>query len=150
MPSSQPGILSATNIEELQDQLNQIFKDVYSFIDIAMRYDGKGVMQTLDNGGLGVDASAFDGLLQITGGVANAVTVGTGLQIAANVLKIKQQAHIANAGAVSALAVGVGADLINMAAFNTALGTLVTEINAIKTKLNDVVAALQTAEILAP
>lgn len=62
---------------------------------------------------------------------------------------VKQQAHEADVAAVSAISAASGADSIDRAAFNTALGTLVTEINAIKTKVNNILAKLESAEILA-
>ena len=61
----------------------------------------------------------------------------------------KRQAHLADAAAVSAIACGSGTDSIDLAAFNTSLGTLVTEINAIKTVLNTLLSRLETAEVLA-
>lgn len=68
IPSSQPALLSATNLDELQDELNKIFKDIYSFIDIAMRYDGKGVIESLKYGGLGRDVSASSAIIGIADG----------------------------------------------------------------------------------
>lgn len=47
-----------------------------------------------------------------------------------------QQLYIAPAAAVSAISTSAGTDTIDKAAFDTALGTLVTEINAIKDVLN--------------
>ena len=47
-----------------------------------------------------------------------------------------QQPYIAPAVAVSAISTSAGTDTIDKAAFDTALGTLVTEINAIKDVLN--------------
>ena len=47
-----------------------------------------------------------------------------------------QQPYIAPAAAVSAISTSAGTDTIDKAAFDTALGTLVTEINAIKDVLN--------------
>lgn len=61
---------------------------------------------------------------------------------------VKQQSHLADASAVSAVTCGSGSDHIDLTAFNTSLGTLVTEINAIKTVLNNLIAKLETAEIL--
>ena len=62
---------------------------------------------------------------------------------------VKTQTHEADAAAVSAISAASGADSIDRAALNTALGTLVTEINAIKTKLNNVISKLESADILA-
>jgi hypothetical protein len=161
LPSSKPVSISAqfNDWEELKRQLNYALSDVYHLLDYALGYDNKGVMIKMVNGGLGKDVSGFSGLVQITGGTANEITVGTGLQIASSILKIKPQAAEANltadAAAVSALDTGTGTDHINKAAFDTALGTLVTEVNALKdeingtiTKLNNVLAKLRLAEVL--
>ena len=47
-----------------------------------------------------------------------------------------QQAYISPAVAISAISTSAGTDTIDKAAFDTALGTLVTEINAVKDVLN--------------
>ena len=162
MPSSKPIAITAqyNDWEELKRQLNYAFSDVYHLLDYSLGYDNKGIMTRLENGGLGEDVSAFAGLVQITGGETNEITIGTGLQIASSILKIKQQVAeadlIADAAAVSGLTLTVGTDSVDMAEFNTALGTLVTEINALKdeinstiTKLNNTLAKLRLAEVLA-
>jgi hypothetical protein len=85
--------------------------------------------------------------------VANTLTVAVkikaayGIDVDADGLKLKQQSHIADAAAVSALSLVAGADTVDMAAFNTALGTLVTEINAIKTAVNTILTNMEGAEI---
>jgi len=61
----------------------------------------------------------------------------------------KRQDHLADAAAVSSISCPSGSDSIDLAAFNTSLGTLVTEINAIKTVLNTLLSRLETAEVLA-
>jgi hypothetical protein len=60
-----------------------------------------------------------------------------------------QQSAEADAAAVSAIALSAGADTVDLAAFNTALTTLVTEINALKTKLNNALAKLRTHGLIA-
>ena len=83
------------------------------------------------------------------------LAVGYGLTVTGDsgtktvTFSVKQQAHIADAVAVSAVTCGAGADSIDRTAFNASLGTLVTEINAIKTVLNTLLARIETAEILA-
>ena len=74
---------------------------------------------------------------------------GYGIDIDSDGLKLKKQSHLADAVAVSALTLGAGSDSVDIATFNTALTTLVTEINAVKDVLNTLLARLETAEILA-
>jgi hypothetical protein len=62
---------------------------------------------------------------------------------------VKQQAHEAGVAAVSAISAASGADSIDRAALNLAFGTLVTEVNALKTKINNILSKLESAEILA-
>jgi len=70
-----------------------------------------------------------------------------GIDVDADGLKLLKQSHIADAAAVSALTLNAGADSVDRAAFNTALGTLVTEINAIKTVVNSILSNLENAKI---
>ena len=62
-------------------------------------------------------------------------------------MKLLKQSHIADAVAVSALTLNAGADSVDRAAFNTVLGTLVTEINAIKTVVNTTLTNMENARI---
>ena len=64
-------------------------------------------------------------------------------------ISVMQQTHITDANAISSLSLGAGSDQVDRAGFNAKLSTLRTEINAIKNKLNNVIQALETAEILA-
>jgi len=61
---------------------------------------------------------------------------------------LSKQAAPASASAVSSITCNAGADQIDRGAFNTALGTLVTEINAIKDVLNTLITDLQSTNIL--
>ncbi len=149
MPSSQPNPIAATTIEELVRVLNYLVKDIYANLDTALQLDGKGVIVRLNLGGLGKDVSGFDGLIQITGGTSSAVTVGTGLEIASAVLKVKQQAVEADVAAISALTIPAGANTLNLASFQTLIDTMITEMNAVKTKVNNILAKLRLSEELA-
>jgi hypothetical protein len=60
-----------------------------------------------------------------------------------------RQTAEADAGAVSAISLGTGSDQVDRATFNTNLTTLVTEINAIKTTLNNLLAKLRTHGLIA-
>jgi len=64
-------------------------------------------------------------------------------------LKLKQQAAISDASAISAMTLDTGADHVDRAGFNTKLGTLKTEIDAIKDTLNGVIHALEALEGIA-
>ena len=136
------------SLEQLQEQLKLILSDIYYQLDIALGLDGKGEIIPSSRGGLGVDASGFSGLVRISSGDGVDTTVGTGLQVASNVLKIKNQAAEADVAAVSSITAGAGTDHLDLAAFNTALGTMVTEINAIRTKLNNLLAILRLTEAI--
>jgi len=71
-----------------------------------------------------------------------------GLNASKEIVSVTKQAHEADAAAVSAISLGAGADTVDRATFNTALGTLVTETNAIKTTLNSVLAKLEALNLL--
>jgi hypothetical protein len=60
-----------------------------------------------------------------------------------------QQAAEGDAAAVSAISLGAGGDTVDRATFNTDLGTLVTEINVVKTTLNNLLAKLRTHGLIA-
>jgi hypothetical protein len=60
-----------------------------------------------------------------------------------------QQAAEADAAAVSSISLDSGSDSVDRAAFNTSLGTLVSEINALKTTVNSLLAKLRTHGIIA-
>ncbi len=149
MPSSQPNPIAATTTEELVRILNYLVKDIYSNLDTALQLDGKGVIVRLNLGGLGKDVSAFDGLVRITGGISSAITVGAGLEIASAVLKVKQQAVEADVAAITALTIPTGVDHVNLASFQTLVNTMITEMNAVKTKVNNILAKLRLSEELA-
>lgn len=72
------------------------------------------------------------------------IPTGQGYKVAGIKVVTDQQAVEADVGAVSAISLGAGADTVDIATFNAALVTLVAEINAIKTKLNNVLAKLRT------
>ncbi len=89
MPSSKPAPLSFINDDELRDQLNFVLDDIYSKLDFALELDNKGIMQLLTYGGLGKDVSGFNGLLQVSLGETNEITIGDYLQIISNKLSVK-------------------------------------------------------------
>lgn len=62
-----------------------------------------------------------------------------GIQVLTN-----QQAAESDAAAVSAISLGAGADTVDRTTFNTDLSTLVTEVNAIRTTLNNLLSKLRT------
>ena len=72
-----------------------------------------------------------------------------GIDADADGLKLNKQAAIADASAISAISLDAGADSVNRAGFNTQLGTLKTEIDAIRDTLNDVIHALEALEGIA-
>ena len=85
--------------------------------------------------------------------VANTLTVAVkikanyGIDVDVDGLKLKKQSHIADAAAVSALSLAAGADTVDMAAFNTELTTMVTQINAVKNVVNTILTNMEGAEI---
>ena len=60
-----------------------------------------------------------------------------------------RQAAEGDAGAVSAITLNAGTDLVDRAAFNTALSSMVTEMNGIKSTLNSLLAKLRTHGLIA-
>lgn len=72
------------------------------------------------------------------------VPAGQGYQVGGTQVVGGQQVAEGDVAAVSAIAAGAGADTIDLANLNIDLGTLVTEINAIKTTLNNLLAKLRT------
>jgi len=69
---------------------------------------------------------------------------GQALQVNSTQVVGSQQSAEADVAAVSAITVSTGTDTIGIAGTNTSLSTLVGEINAIKTKLNNLLAKLRT------
>jgi hypothetical protein len=119
----------------------------------------------VDSNGLYVSSSAYgfgtincpagnDPVADATNDTLNLVA-GTGVTITGDsatdsiAFSVKQQAHEPDAAAVSAISAASGADSIDRAVLNLALGTLVTEVNALKTKINNILSKLESAEILA-
>jgi hypothetical protein len=90
MPETMSANLSANpgDWETLLRQLNYTFQDIYSKLDQAFGYRG-GIVQSLQYGGLGVDVSAYSGLVGISGGAAQQITVGLGLQLLSQILSAK-------------------------------------------------------------
>lgn len=77
------------------------------------------------------------------GGTVN-IPTGQAYQVNGTQVVTDQQAAEANAAAISAISVNAGADQIDRTTFNNDLATLVTEINAIRTTLNNLLAKLRT------
>ncbi len=110
---------------------------------ITLTYNDAANTLTIDvkiksDNGIGVDAN----------GLYVKLKSGYGIDVDSNGLKLKQQSAVPDASAVSAISLGAGADTVDMATFNTDLGSLVTEINSIKDTLNTIIARLEGAEIL--
>jgi hypothetical protein len=74
------------------------------------------------------------------------VNIPTGEAYQVNSIQVvtDQQAAESDAAAISAITLGAGADTVDRTTFNTDLGTLVTEINAIRTTLNNLLSKLRT------
>lgn len=151
MPSLKPISfnIAPNQWDELIHTIEFAFQDVYHLLDYALGRDGKGVTIKLEHGGLGEDVSGYAGLVQITGGEANEISIGLGLKIDSNSLQVKQQAHQADVSEISGLLAGAGSDTLNISTFNTALATLVTEINAVRSSHNALIKALEDAQTLA-
>lgn len=77
---------------------------------------------------------------------SGSINIPTGQGYNVNGTKVvgNQQAAESDAGAITAISVSAGADTIDLTTFNTDLGTLVTEIGAIRTTLNNLLAKLRT------
>ena len=71
------------------------------------------------------------------------VPTGEGYRVNSIQVVTDQQAAESDVGAVSAIALGAGGDSVDRTTFNTDLSTLVTEINAIRTTLNNLLAKLR-------
>ena len=69
---------------------------------------------------------------------------GQALQINSTQVVGGQQSAEADVAAVSSITVSIGSDTMGIAGTNASLATLVSEINAIKTKLNNLLAKLRT------
>jgi hypothetical protein len=151
MPSSMPNKLSAQSLEELQRQLNFIIHDIYGKLDEALGLDNRGSVTPLRLGGLGEDVSDFSGLIKISDGGTKEVTVGTGLEITASeVLQIDAQTAELDVGTVTGVSADTGLDPIDRTTFNANLSTMITQINAIGTKLNNLLAKLRLSNIITP
>ena len=74
------------------------------------------------------------------------VNIPTGESYQVNSIQVvtDQQAAESDAAVISAITLGAGADTVDRTTFNTDLGTLVTEINAIRTTLNNLLSKLRT------
>lgn len=77
-----------------------------------------------------------------------ALLCGNGLQLSTSGVSVKQQAAVSDVASVSTLTLDAGTDQVNRSAFNALLLTLVSEVNAIRSKINEVISALEAAEIL--
>jgi len=106
--------------------------------DNGLAADANGIFVKIKNdNGLAADAS----------GIFVKRKTDYGIDVDADGLKLLKQSHIADAAAVSSLTLNAGTDQVDRAAFNTALGTLVTEINAIKNVVNSILLNLENAKI---
>lgn len=122
--------------------------------------------------GLRIAASDTDGelvsiedLTQWIGGVSGRIAVsddgdgtltltvplksGFGITSDANGLSLNQQANVVDASAVSAVTLTAGGDTVSISSCNSTLATLVTEINAIKDKVNAILDILLDSEVMA-
>jgi hypothetical protein len=161
-----PFPLTGQNTDQLVNSLMRIINDLFDssigaarvgdVFEIDASNDDVLTLKLADAGGLEKSSGTLQIMLNATSpgltlsssGISVKVRASYGINLDANGLALKKQDHEAAAAAVSAISAGAGADSIDRAAFNTALGTLVTEINAIKTTLNNLLAKLETAEIL--
>jgi len=91
----------------------------------------------------GIDEISFTALTP-----GNVVEVASNGQLQDTGFGLNQADAVSDAGTISSVTVGAGANLINMANLNTSFTTLTTEINALKTQLNSLLANLRTAGIL--
>lgn len=84
--------------------------------------------------------------------IGNQVNVKTranyGLNLDTHGLALKKQAAEPDAGVVGSVEIVAGTDAIDLADANTKIATMVGEINAIKTTLNNLLAKLRTAEVI--
>ena len=72
------------------------------------------------------------------------IPTGQGLQVNSTQVVTDQQLAEANAAAISAVTVTAGAQTIDIAATDVTLAILVTEINALRTTVNNLLAKLRT------
>ncbi len=73
---------------------------------------------------------------------------GFGINLTINGLALKKQVAEVDVAAVNSITAIAGSDALNMADLNTKLATLVSEINLIKTKVNNTLAKARLAEWL--
>lgn len=100
--------------------------------------------------GLGVKLEDDMGLTVGSAGMAVEVMTDGGILVDSSGLHLDIQPAIADPVAVSAVTINAGADQIDRAAANTALTTLVSEINAIKDVVIDILTALRTGHHISP
>jgi hypothetical protein len=127
----------------------------YLSTDEVRARDGDG-LKLYDDGGNGifVEDGGYVGVgilvptekLDVDGDIN--IPTGQSYKVAGTQVLTNQQAAEADAAAVSAISLAAGTDQVNRTAFNTSLATLVTEVNAIKTVLNSLLAKLRTHGII--
>ena len=138
MPDLQPIHLNETNLEDLQHTLNYMFERIYSVLDEIQGRRNK----TFAPGSINIPSgTSIDTVMSHDHKSASA---GGDYDWA----DLEKVATGADAVAVSAIALNAGADSVDRAAFNIALTTLVTEINALKTVINNIWDQIQATNLM--
>ena len=95
------------------------------------------------------DSGNISGVVDLTATGDLKLSTGKALKVNSIQVVSDQQAAEADVAAVSAVTVTAGAQTIDITATDATLATMVTEINAIKTKLNNLLAKLRTHGLIA-
>lgn len=124
-----PFPITAKNTAELIEQTQRMFNEMY---DERIGGSLVGDVVSIDS----------DDILTI-----NIVEDG-GLEKSGNQLKCKQADAITDASEISAIVLAAGVDTVDIPACNAALASLVTEINSLKDKVNELITALEGIDLI--
>ena len=122
---------------------------VASTDNAVARWDGI-TGKLIDNSVVIIDNTGnITGIVDLT--ATGDLKLSTGKALIINAIQVvsDQLAAEADVAAVSAVTVTAGANTIDIAATNTTLATMVNEINAIRTKLNNLLAKVRTHGLIA-
>lgn len=144
MPSN-PYPLDAKDFEELRRKLGIQLEELYEN-RVAGAIVGD-VFNVGDDDILSLNVGA--GLQKVDNEVSVKVRDGYGIVASASGIYLKRQVHEADASAVSAVTLTAGTDQVDIAACNSSLSTLVSQVNNAITTLNNLIVKLENAEIFA-
>jgi len=139
--------VTAKTTEELVNKVQILFQEMYQ--DRVGGASLGDVFEIDSDDTLSLKVNSTGGLEKSGNEVQVKKKSGYGLESDADGLALKQQDHITDASDTTLVEAAAGADMIDMAALNVKFQTLQTEVNAIGSKVNEILEALEDAEILA-